>query len=164
MTYLKNYVAATMLLGCSHAVWAEQSPVVLRDDVLTLPQAVVMDGDDFSHFRNVELTQGANGNFAITASDPGNLAQVESVEILKNADRVDVLAEGFRSACVSIEPAAVSYHDGQFMVAIPVSEPTSDVCIELAVEYYLITTLPTEDLSSGEYSVNVNGVKTDFTL
>jgi len=82
MTYLKNYVAATMLLGCSHAVWAEQSPVVLRDDVLTLPQAVVMDGDDLSHFRNVELTQGANGNFAITASEPGNLAQVESVEIL----------------------------------------------------------------------------------
>lgn len=161
---VKRYLAVALLLCFGHAAWADQAPMVLRDNVLTLPQAVVLDGEDISHFRNVELTQDASGSFSITASEDGSLAGVESVEILREAGRVDVLAKGWRSACVSIEPAAVSYKDGEFVVAIPESEPTSEVCIAQAIEYYLITTLPTEGLSPGDYSVTVNGVKTDLTL
>ncbi|MBC53540.1 MAG: hypothetical protein CMQ34_06835 [Gammaproteobacteria bacterium] len=164
MMYLKHFMLATLMMGCSHALWADNPPVVLRDDVLTLPQAVVVEGDNISHFRNVVLTQGSSGSFAITASEPGSLATVDSVEVLREADRVDVLAKGFRSACVSIEAEAVSYHSGEFMVAIPESAPTSDVCIAQAIEFYVIATLPTQGMASGDYTVNVNGVKTDFTL
>jgi len=164
MTYLKYIFLATWTLGSSHALLADQAPVVLQDDVLTLPQAIVVKGDDISHFRNVELTQSGNGSFAITASEPGELANVDAVEILRQQDRVDVLAKGFRSACVSIQPEAVSYKNGEFLVAIPVSKPSSEVCIQVAVDYYVIATLPTQGLSGGEYTVNVNGVKTDFTL
>lgn len=163
MMYLKQFLLAFSVMGCSHALWAEQAPLVLRDDVLTLPQAVVVEGDDISHFRNVEMTQSGNGSFAITASQPGSLASIDTIEILREGDRVDVLAKGFRSACVSIESEAVSYHDGEFLVAIPESEPTSDVCIAQAIEFYVIATLPTDDLAAGTYTVNVNGVKTDFT-
>lgn len=164
VTRVKTYLGMALLLCFGHAAWADQAPMVLRDNVLTLPQAVVVNGDDVSHFRNVELTQDANGTFAITASEAGSLAGVESVEILREADRVDVLAKGWRSACVSIEPAAVSYKNAEFVVAIPESESTSDVCIAQAIRFYVITTLPTEGLSPGDYSLSVNGVKTDFTL
>ncbi len=161
---LKTYLGMALLLCFGHAAWADQTPMVLRDNVLKLPQAVVVDGDDISHFRNVELTQDANGTFAITASQAGSLAGVESVEVLREADRVDVLAKGWRSACVSIEPEAVSYKNGDFVVAIPESEPTSDVCVAQAIRFYVIATLPTDGLATGDYSVSVNGVKTDFTL
>jgi hypothetical protein len=161
---VKSYLAMAMLLCFGHAASAEQAPAVLRDNVLSIPQAVVVDGDDVSHFRNIRLAQEGNGSFAITAAEDGSLASVESVEILREADRIDVLSKGYRSACVSIETEAVSYQDGAFVVAIPETEPTSDVCVAQAIEYYVITTLPTDGLSPGDYTVSVNGVKTDFTL
>ena len=164
MTYFKHFMLATLMMGCSHALWADDAPVVLRDDVVTLPQTVVVEGDDISHFRNVELTQESDGSFAITASEPGSLASVDSVDVLRDDDRVAVLSRGFRSSCVSIQEEAVTYHEGEFIVAIPESEPVSDVCIAVAVEYYLITPLPTVGMESGEYTVNVNGVKANFTL
>lgn len=161
---VKSYLALALLLCFGHTAWAEQAPMVMRDNVLTMPQAVVVDGDDVSYFRNVELTRDTNGSLAVTASEPGSLAGIESVEILRQADRVDVLAKGWRSACVSIEPEAVSYKNGAFVVAIPESESTSEVCIAQAIRFYVIATLPTEGLLPGDYSVSVNGVKTDLTL
>lgn len=161
---VKSYLTIALLLCFGHTAWADQAPMVLRDNVLTLPQAVVVDGEDVTHFRNVELTQDASGTFSITASEAGSLAGVESVEILREADRVDVLAKGWRSACVSIEPEAVSYKNGEFVVAIPESEPTAEVCTAQAIRFYVIATLPTDELSPGDYAVSVNGVKTDFTL
>jgi len=161
---LKHLVVAGLMLCFSHGGWAEQAPLVLRDNVLTIPQAVIIDGDTITHFRNIELFQDASGDFAITSATDGALANVESVDILRQAERVDAVAKGFRSACVSIEPAAVSYLDGEFIVAIPESVPTGDVCTAQAIRFYTITTLPTQGLSPGEYSVSVNGVKTDFML
>ncbi|MEX2334179.1 MAG: hypothetical protein WD600_07980 [Pseudohongiella sp.] len=160
----KNFAIAGVFMGCSHALWAEQASVVLRDNVLTIPGAVVVEGDTVSHYRNIELTQDAAGRFTIAAVEDGSLANIESVEIQQEAGSVEVLAKGYRSACVSILPEAVSYQDGKFVIAIPESKPTSEVCILAVVMFEVATTLDTDDLPAGEYTLVVNNVKKDFTL
>jgi len=170
MNRFKVFVSACLLLGFSQALWAQQpslaqqAPLILRDNVLTIPQAVIVDGDNVSYFRNIELAQDNDGKFSIATAENGSLAVVETVEVLRDADRVDVLTRGFRSACVSTLPAAVSYKDGRFVIAIPESKSKTDVCIAQAIRFYAITTLETEGLASGQYTVVVNGVATQFTL
>lgn len=164
MNGFKKLLATGLVLGFGHAAWAEQAPLILRDNVLTIPQAVIVDGDSVSHFRNIELAQDAGGNFTVVSAEDGSLANIESVEILRDDHRIDVLAKGWRSACVSIMPGAVSRKGNEFVIAIAESKPTGDVCIAVAIPFYTITRLTADVLQPGEYSVSVNGVKTDFTL
>lgn len=163
MYKFKAVMFLALLTGFGHVALAE-APVVLRDNVLTIPDAVVIEGSEVTHYRDVELKLNNEGNFVVAKAKEGQLANIESVEIVRDQDKVDVVAKGWRSACVDILPAAVSRVGNEFIVAIPETEPSSDVCILIAISFEVTTTLNTDGLDAGNYTVVVNGETAQFTL
>jgi hypothetical protein len=163
MYKFKAVMFLALLTGFGHTALAE-APVVFRDNVLTIPDAVVIEGGEVTHYRNIELTLNNDGNFVVAKAKQGQLATIESVEIITDQDKVDVVAKGWRSACVDILPAAVSRKGNEFVIAIAETEPSSDVCILIAISFEVATTLNTAGLEAGDYTVLVNGQVAQFTL
>jgi len=163
MHKFKSVMFLALLTGFGHVALAE-APVVMRDNVLTIPDAVVIEGSEITHYRNVELTLNNEGNFVVAKASQGQLANIESVEIVRDQDQIDVVAKGWRSACVDILPAAVSRIGKEFVIAIPETEPSSDVCILIAIGFEVTTTLDTDGLEEGHYTVVVNGEIAQFEL
>jgi hypothetical protein len=139
-------------------------PAVYRDGALHIYGAAMISEEGSTYYSYARLESDEAGNFRIVEALPAELADVETVEVVVTEAEVEAVVQGTKSACVEILEPAVSYQEGVFTAALPVSEPESDVCIEIAEEYVYEFPLDVSELESGVYTLIVNGVEAQFTL
>ncbi len=165
---MKKYVQllSVVIIVMISAVTFAQTPALYRDNVLLIPEGAVIEDGVVTFYRDIELSNDGAGKFSIVNAKQGHLALIEEVEIVIHTDekRVDVVASGYRSACVEILNPLTSYKDSEFIIVIGQSEPSSEICILIAVQFEVVTPLDISGLAEGTYAVMVNGIKTQFTL
>lgn len=144
-------------------------PSHYQDQVLTIPQGVVVTGDTTAYYENIELQEQADGSFLPMAAEPRNLVAVESVvanvmESLPVQVALDI--QGNKSVpCVELLTPAVVYKQGVFTVSLAESKlGPEETCISVIDPFSTTVDLDVEGLDAGTYTVRVNGVETAFTL
>jgi len=138
-------------------------PAVLRDGILTIPEAVVLESQPGSYYRNVTLEQDANGKLQVIAAEPANLAMVDSVDVEVS---VTVEVSGNKSVpCVDLQTPAVS-REGNVFTVILAETPIPDGvnCATVLEPFTSSVTLHQGNLEPGTYTVRVNGTEMSFTV
>jgi hypothetical protein len=130
--------------------------------------AVITDGSN-SYFRDITLAYDGNGGLIITGANSMPLVQVDSVDILVMESfpvQISAAVSGNLSVpCVQLLDPAVSFMGNTFIVVL--AESTSgpgESCIALIEPFETSIPLDVLDLPAGTYTVDVNGVVSDFTL
>lgn len=144
-------------------------PATFSDDVLSIPQAVLIDSTDPVYYANVQLTDNGDGTLSVTAGEQQNLVSVDSVQVMIMESfpvQVSISVSGNKSVpCVELLPAAVARKDNVFTVVMAetVLGP-AESCIAVLDPFEEVVSLDVLGLSAGDYTVVVNGVEAEFTL
>lgn len=159
-------VLALMALVCP---LVSAQPSTYQDQVLTIPQGVVVTGDNTAYYENIQLQEQANGSFLPMAAEPRNLVSVESVEVKVMESlpvQVSLDIQGYKSVpCVELLTPAVVYKEAVFTVTLAESSLGPDeTCVTVIEPFSTTVPLDVEGLDAGSYVVRVNGVEADFTL
>ena len=144
-------------------------PAIFTDDVLSIPQAALIDSANSVYYANVQLTDNGDGTLSVTAGEPQNLVSVDAVQVMIMESfpvQVSVSVSGNKSVpCVELLPAAVARTDNVFTVVLAetVLGP-AESCIAVLDPFEVSVSLDVLGLSAGDYTVMVNGVEASFTL
>lgn len=147
--------------------WAQ--PATFVDDVLTIPQAVLIDAAESVYYADVQLTDNGDGTLTVVAGETQNPVNVDSVEVLIMESfpvQVSVAVSGNLSVpCVELLPAAVARKGNEFTVVLAetVLGP-AETCIAIIEPFETTVSLDVLGLAAGDYTVLVNGVEAEFTL
>ena len=144
-------------------------PAIFTQGEMTISEgAVITDGSN-SYFRDITLAYDGNGGLIITGANSMPLVQVDSVDILVMESfpvQISAAVSGNLSMpCVQLLDPAVSFMGNTFIVVL--AESTSgpgESCIALIEPFETSIPLDVLDLPAGTYTVDVNGVVSDFTL
>ncbi|MFT6093348.1 MAG: hypothetical protein ACJA2Q_001244 [Pseudohongiellaceae bacterium] len=140
-----------------------------KEGILTIPHAAVMKSDGVDYFADVKLQADNNGGFALVAADLRSLVNVESiaVNVMESLPvQVTVVVTGNKSVpCTKLLEPAVFVESGTFTIALAESQlGIAETCIAVIDPFETSIVLDIMGLSSGSYSVSVNGVAGEFTL
>lgn len=144
-------------------------PATFTDDVLSIPQAALIDSTNSVYYTNVQLTDNGDGTLSVTAGEPQNLVSVDAVQVMIMESfpvQVSITVNGNKSVpCVELLPAAVVRSGNVFNVVLAetVLGP-AESCIAVLDPFEENISLDVLGLSAGDYSVVVNGVSAEFTL
>lgn len=144
-------------------------PATFNESILTIPQAVLIDADNPVYYRNVQLNDNGDGTLSVVAGEPQNLVYVDTVQVLLMESfplQVSLSVSGNLSVpCVELLPAAVARKGNTFTVVLAetVLGP-AESCIAVLEPFSTTVSLDVLGLAAGTYSVNVNGVETEFTF
>lgn len=144
-------------------------PAVYTNQTLTIPQGAVVVGDNMAYYENIQLEAAADGSFVAVAAEARDLVAVDSVSVdVQQAPPVQVTVNvaGNKSVpCVNLLTPAVSYADGKFTIALAESTlGPAETCIAMIEPFATTVDLDVEGLSAGTYTVEVNGVTSQFAL
>lgn len=144
-------------------------PSTYQDQVLSIPQGVVVTGDNTAYYENIELQEQADGSFLPIAAEPRSLVAVESVvaNVMESLPvQVTLDIQGNKSVpCVELLTPAVTYKQGVFTVTLAESSlGPGETCISVIDPFSTTVPLDVEGLDAGTYTVRVNGIETAFTL
>lgn len=142
---------------------------IFKDGVLSVPHAAVLKSDGVDYFADVQLKAGDDGRFELLGADPRSLVNVESimVNVLESLPvQVTVVVTGNKSLpCTKLLEPGIIKGDGSFTIALAESKlGPAETCIAVIDPFETTITLDVSSLSAGTYTVNVNGVTSDFTL
>ena len=112
---------------------------------------------------------------AVTATSPPisnelvpGVAPVESVEVLVLESfpvKVNVIVSGnLPDGCTRLEEPTVELDGNIFAISLPTTRPGGAVCTEALEPYDKVIPLDVEGLPANDYTVNVNGISSSFTL
>lgn len=144
-------------------------PATFVNDVLTIPQAALIDENSPVYYTNVQLSNNGDGTLTVVAGEQQNLVTVDTVDVMIMESfpvQVSLAVSGNKSVpCVELLPAAVSRTGSEFSVVLAetVLGP-AESCIAVIDPFELSVSLDVLGLAAGTYSVNVNGVQAEFTL
>ncbi|MCG8416030.1 MAG: hypothetical protein MI746_17580 [Pseudomonadales bacterium] len=147
--------------------WAQ--PATFVDDILTIPQAALIDAVEPVYYADVQLADNGDGTLSVVAGEAQNLVNVDSIEVLIMESfpvQVSVAVSGNLSVpCVELLPAAVARKDSVFTVILAetVLGP-AETCIAIIEPFETNVSLDVLGLAAGDYTVVVNGVEAEFTL
>ena len=142
---------------------------MLRDNILTIPQAASLDGDSQVYYANGQLNANSDGSLTVIRGEQQNLMAVDTVQIMLMESlpvQGSATVSGNKSVpCVNLLPAAVSRKDSVFTVVMAetVLGP-AETCIAVLEPFETSVSLDVLGLSAGTYTVVVNGVSAEFTL
>lgn len=147
--------------------WAQTATFV--DDVLTIPQAALIDAAESVYYADVQLADNGDGTLSVIAGEQQNLVNVDAVDVLIMESfpvQVSLAISGNLSVpCVELLPAAVARTDSAFTVVLAetVLGP-AESCIAVIEPFETNVSLDVLGLTAGDYTVLVNGVEAGFTL
>ena len=149
------------------AAYAAESALFV-DEILTISDAIVMEGDTPRYYRDVQLEIGAHGDFKVIDGVEKQLAYIEEVSVaVLETDPVQVELDivGYMSnPCVELN-TAVTRKENTFYVAIGETVLQTLVACAQVVEPFDITLpLDVKGLPAGDYEVLVNDKSVEFTL
>ena len=93
------------------------------------------------------------------------IERIEVEVVSTDPARVEVTAYGLLiNDCMRLSGTEQRREDSTLFVDITTAQPADETCEPVTSPFTQTTTLDTRDLSSGTYTVNVNGVTGTFTL
>ena len=164
---MRHYLAGILSTFLAGTVMAE--PAVFRNGEMNIPGGVVISGGNSTYYTDITLSYDGEGALIITGADAMPKVLVESIEILVMESfplQVSVAVNGIKSVpCTDLLDAAVSYSDNTFTVVLAetVLGP-AESCIAITDPFETSVPLDVYGLPAGTYTVDVNGVKTEFTF
>lgn len=166
---MKNlYKVSACLTGLllAGACFAE-APAVLRDKVLTIPDAVVLEGDDMRHYRDIRLSVDDEGKLQLVSAEEGRLANVESVEVNTETGTegtIEVTASGYKSSCVSEMNSSVTTAEEGYLIVITETDPGDVVCALVAEPFEIVSRIDVSAREPGSYLIQVNRMRVELML
>ncbi len=162
-----TFFLTTMLLGMSTTLWAD--PAIFRQGNLLIPEGALISGKSNAYFTNITLAMDEQGSLVITGANKNSLVTVESIEVMLMESlpvQASVAVSGFLSVpCVKLLSPAVSYVDNQITVVLAESTlGPAETCIAVTEPFESSIALDVANLPAGNYTVNVNGIESEFTL
>jgi hypothetical protein len=144
-------------------------PAVFTKGKMTIPEGAVITDSTNSYYSDITLAYDGDGALIITGADAMPLVQVESVDILVMESfplQISAGVSGNLSVpCVKLLNPAVSYADNTFTVVLAESKlGPAESCIAVIEPFETSVPLEVLDLPAGTYTVDVNGVITEFTF
>lgn len=148
---------------------AQADTAVYQNSVLTINEAIVIQDNGSSYFKNVRFVPNTNGTWRFTGATQRPLATIEEISVTSLATEpatVEVSVEGYKSLpCVELEPLVMSRSSDTFYVVIPETTlDTEEACIGIIEPFTLTFPLDTFGLEAGAYKLNINGKETEFDL
>ena len=142
---------------------------LFKDGILTIPHAAVTGEQGVDYFSDVQLQANSTGGFDLVAAEQQGLVNVESiaVNVMKSLPiQVAVVVTGYKSVpCVKLLEPGVFFEGGSFTIALAESKlGIAETCIAVIDPFETSIDLDITGLSSGTYSVEVNGVTGKFNL
>jgi len=144
-------------------------PAIYQNQVLSIPQGAVLGDGEPVYFENIELVSDAQGRFTVADAEQRPLVSISelSISIMESLPmQVSVNVSGNKSVpCVELLTPAVAATNGGFTVTLAESVlGPAETCIAVIEPFETTVSLPVSGLAAGTYTVNVNGMTTEFTL
>ena len=150
-------------------LFLQAEPAVYHDGQITIPEGAVIMGEDNSYFTDITLGLGADGKFQVTGATSNSLVFVDNVDVSVLGPlpvQVSLAVSGNLSVpCVELLNPAVSREGNTFTVVLAESNlGPAESCIAVLEPFETTVDLDVAGLPAGDYTVEVNGVSTEFTL
>ncbi len=162
---MKNWMIG-LLAGLVQTAAQAADSVLYLDNVLTVNDAIVMEGEAPRYYRDVQLEITATGDFRVINAVEKTLAYIDELTVgvsLTDPVTVELNVVGFlANPCIELNTAVVR-KDNTFFVAIGETQ-TMAVCAQVIVPFDITLPLDVAGLPAGEYRAMVNGDVIAFTL
>ncbi len=164
MKYFLAFIVSLFALQVANAQTA-----IYKDGVLVVPNVAVIEDAGAKFYSNVQLQLEPDGNFKLMTSTPQPLVAVDSVVVnivQALSTQVSITVSGNKSVpCVRLLEPGISRTETGFVIALAESTlGPAETCIAMIDPFETTIGLNVSGLSAGNYSVDVNGVKTSFEL
>lgn len=141
---------------------------VYRAQQLDVPGAVVLTDAGPVYYGDVRFTANADGSFTLAQAEPRKLALVESATVSVSGGKATVAAKGeLTIACVALEEPGLARKDDTFYVVLaetPIDPLALCMPLVAVTKFTQAVEIDVRGLAPGVYKVDVNGVKTSFSL
>ena len=142
-------------------------PAVLTKGKLTIAEGVVISDKGNAYFSGITLAQNDQGGLSITGAKAMPLVTVENVDVLILESfplQVSLSVSGFLSVpCVELLSPATAYSAGLFNVVLAESVlGPAETCMAVTEPFETSVPLEVYGLPAGTYTVDVNGLQTEF--
>ncbi|MEX2365241.1 MAG: hypothetical protein WD601_01455 [Pseudohongiellaceae bacterium] len=162
----------TLMLGPAAVLLtqaAQTEPAIYQDDILSIAVGAVISQEGNVYYGDIQLSRSSDGRFTITAASERPLVNIDSVDVQIMESfpvQVSLAIAGSKSVpCVDLEEAAVVRQGNAFTVVMAetVLGP-AESCIAVIDPFEATLSLDVAGLAADTYTVDVNGVETEFTL
>ena len=164
---MKNWMMLMMLAGLP-MMTAQAQPALFDDEVLSIGEAIVVEGVQTRYYENVQMRIEQNGDFKVLGGVEKPLATItdKAVSILESNPLQAVLQlKGYKpTPCYELHQSVTRKGD-TFHVALSLNVlQTLVACVQMIDPFELNIPLDVSTLAPGQYHVNVNGETLDFQL
>jgi len=144
-------------------------PAVSSSGTMTIPEGAVISDSEAAYYTDITMAYDGNGALVITGADVMPLVSVESIDIQVMESfpvQVSASVNGYLSVpCVNLLSPAVNFSDNTFRVVMAQSKlGPAETCIAVTEPFAESLSLDVLNLPAGTYTVDVNGVISEFTL
>ena len=164
---MKNWMIA-LFFNVIQVVSAHAAPALFSDNILTLGDAIVVEGEETRYYQDVRLSPTPNGDFKVLGGVEKALATVTelSVSVIEtNPVQVEVGVTGYMAnPCIDLNTAVTRKGKTFYVVVGETPLQTLVACAQVTQAFELEIPLDVRGLDSGEYVVMVNGDSIEFDL
>ena len=148
---------------------ARAEPAIFTRGEMTIPEGVIISPDGNAYYTDISLAYDGKGALLIAGAKANSLVMVDNVDVLVMESfplQVSLSVSGNLSVpCVHLLSPAVAFSNNHFSVVLAESNlGPAESCIAVLEPFETSVPLDVKDLPAGTYSVDVNGVETDFTF
>ena len=164
---MRNWMIA-LLINVLEIAGAHAAPALFSDNVLTLSDAIVMEGENARYYQDVKLGLTASGEFKVIDAVEKSLANIIelSVAVIEtNPVQVELGVSGeMANPCIDLNTAVTRKGNTFYVVIGETPLQTLVACAQVIQPFDLEIPLDVKGLPSGNYGVMVNGDSIDFDL
>jgi len=157
-----------LCIGATQAFAVHAEPVLFANNVLTLGDAIVLDGKSTRFYQQVQLGLTQSGDFKVLSGVEKNLATVteKSVRVIAtDPPQVELVVSGYMAnPCIELETAVTRKGDKFYAVFGETPLQTLVACAQVIEPFTSTLALDVQDLASGAYTVQVNGQEISFSF
>ena len=164
---MKNWMIG-LLVGLLQTVAHAADSALFVDNVLTISDAIVMEGETPRYYRDVRLELTANGDFRVLDGVEKTLAYIEELAVgvfFTDPVEVELNVVGYlANPCIELNTAVTRKGNTFFVVIGETQLQTLLPCAQVIEPFDISMPLDVTGLPAGDYLVVVNGDSIDFTL
>ncbi|MGB4247582.1 MAG: hypothetical protein WBJ75_07675 [Pseudohongiellaceae bacterium] len=163
---MRNWMIGMALFLVQVTAFAE--PALFVDNVLSIKEGIVVQGQDARYYSNIRLALTPNGDFQAIHAETKNLVHLDEISVAvieTDPVQVELAVEGYRSnPCVDVDTIITQKGNTFYVVLTETPLQTLVACAQVIDPYQETIPLDVTDLPAGNYLVNVNGMEIDFDL
>lgn len=164
---MKRWIIA-LCINVIQIVSANAAPALFKDNVLTLGDAIVVEGGNTRYYQDVRLSPTPSGDFKVLGAVERALATVTELTVTVieiEPVQVEVGVTGYMAnPCIDLTTAVTRKGDTFYVVVGETPLQTLVACAQVTQPFMLEIPLDVTGLPGGDYVVWVNGDDIEFDL